>query len=135
MTREEANRVVAEIVDALLLVERFSKNDFKNRWPYHPAIFGELLTQAFDIVRNEHGIEYRPGRLETMFRANYKETLNRSKRQRKAGLNKLSRSAVRADIAAANAPAEERESIEKTASLQKLQLAMARSRNRKRLSP
>ena len=125
---------IDEMVQELLQCERFSKRDFANRWPCHPATFGELLTKAFDIVRNEHGIEFRPGKYETMQRANFQETLNRSFRQRSAGMKKLARSAVRAEIAVKMASPEERERVEKVASMQKLQLSAAKSRSRKRLS-
>ena len=122
MKAEAAKAIVAEMVEEMLKCERYTVQDFKNRWPFHPGTFGDLLTQAEDIMRSEHGIEFRPGPHGTRQVATYTETLNRSKRQRKAGLNKLARSAVRAEVAAKSAPKEQREAIEKTADLQKLQL-------------
>jgi len=135
MNKNEIDTIVMEMVDELLKVERFTRQDFMNRWPYHPAVFGDLLTQAFDIVRNDHGIEFRPGPYGSVQRANYKETINRSHRQRKAALKKLERSAARADVSAKMATTtKERETAEKMADLQKLQLTAAKVRSRKRLS-
>lgn len=126
---------VEEMVAELLQCERFTKQDFANKWQYHPGTFGDLLTKALDIVRLEHGIEFRPGPHGSMHRANYKETLNRSIRQRLAGLKKLERSAVRAQVSANMAPVEERAAIEKTANRQRMQLVAAKVRDRKRLTP
>jgi hypothetical protein len=134
MKKSEVDRIVAEMVTEMLRVERFTVQDFKNRWPYAPATFGALITKAYDVMRSTHGVEFRPGPYDTRFRANYKETLNRSHRQRNAGIRKLDRSAVRAEVAATNAPDEQtRERIERIAELQKLQAHVAKVRSRRRL--
>lgn len=134
MKKETATAIVCEMVAELLKVERYTKQDFQNRWPHHPATFADLLTQAEDVMRAEHGIEFRPGPHGSRQRATYTETFNRSKRQRRAGIKKLERSAMRMDVAAKMAPAAERDAVEKTAATQKLQVTMAKTRSRKKLS-
>ena len=135
MRRAEEDAIVAEMVKEMLACERFTVQDWRNKWQLHPATFGDLLTRASDVVREEHGVTFRPGPHGSRQRATYQETLNQSTRRHRKGLRSIERGAACAVVAGSMATTDvDRAAAEKTASLRKLQLAMAKTRSRKRLS-
>jgi hypothetical protein len=133
----DKEQIVYEIVTFLRTVERFNPQDLANTYQYlHPATLGECLTAAYDIVRIEDGIEFRPGLYGSRQRATCEETVSRAMSQRRAGLRKLKRSVDRLSAAERmSADDKERERIQRARDHQKFQLVNAQTRERKLPEP
>jgi len=127
--------IVEEMVQWLLTQDVYRRTDAQAKWPSHPALFGARITKAEDIVRRVHHVEFRPDKDGLRTRATHVQAANRADRSYAAGLRKLKRGIDKMDVAAAMAPPEEREALERRAGHRAFQLTAAKSRSRKRLDP
>ena len=118
-----------ELVEMLLSCERYTPQDVFNKYQLPDRDMKLALWGAEEELRSDHGIDFRPGVSGSRERASLAQTISRSRRQRKAGLRKLERAALKMEIAGASDA-----NAQLAAERQRLQLTAAKIRSSKRLS-